>query len=158
MCSVVNTVLCTWKLLRVNLKCSHHTHMHTQTHTHIVIMKGSVQSLSCVRLFVTLCTTAALQASLSINNSQILLKLMSIEFVMPCKVRAVLTSFIVIIISQYICVSSHHVTNLKHTQCYKCQLYQIKLEKKDWVTSWYIGIIWTAFHWGHINTRCDSFP
>ena len=42
----------------------------------------SVQSLSCVQLFVTP-WTAARQASLSITNSQNLLKLMSIELVMP---------------------------------------------------------------------------
>ena len=42
----------------------------------------SVQSLSCVQLFVTL-WTVALQASLSITNSQSLLKHMSIESVMP---------------------------------------------------------------------------
>ena len=42
----------------------------------------SVQSLSCVRLFATP-WTAACQASLSITNSQSLLKLMSIELVMP---------------------------------------------------------------------------
>ena len=42
----------------------------------------SDQSLSCVRLFVTP-WTATCQASLSINNSQSLLKLMSIESVMP---------------------------------------------------------------------------
>ena len=41
-----------------------------------------VQSLSCVRLFVTP-WTAARQASLSITNSRSLLKLMSIESVMP---------------------------------------------------------------------------
>ena len=41
---------------------------------------SSVQSLSCVRLFVTP-WTAARQASLSITNSQSLLKLMSIESV-----------------------------------------------------------------------------
>ena len=41
-----------------------------------------IQSLSCVRLFVTP-WTAAHQASLSITNSQSLLKLMSIEAVMP---------------------------------------------------------------------------
>ena len=41
-----------------------------------------VQSLSCVRLFVTP-WTAACQASLSITNSQSLLKLMSIESMMP---------------------------------------------------------------------------
>ena len=42
----------------------------------------SVQSLSCFQLFVTP-WTAARQASLSITNSQSLLKLMSIELVMP---------------------------------------------------------------------------
>ena len=49
------------------------------------ILKGelfSVQSLSCVQLFVTP-WTAACQASLSITNSQSLLKLMCIESVMP---------------------------------------------------------------------------
>ena len=43
---------------------------------------SSVQSLSCVRFFVTP-WTAAHQASLSITNSQSLFKLMSIESVMP---------------------------------------------------------------------------
>ena len=42
----------------------------------------SVKSLSCVRLFETPWTIAC-QASLSITNSQSLLKLMSIELVMP---------------------------------------------------------------------------
>ena len=44
---------------------------------------SSVQSLSHVQFFVTP-WTAAHQASLSITNSQSLLKLMSIESVMPC--------------------------------------------------------------------------
>ena len=43
---------------------------------------SSVELLSCVRLFATPWTTAC-QASLSITNSQILLKLVSIESVMP---------------------------------------------------------------------------
>ena len=43
---------------------------------------SSVQLLSCVRLLATP-WTAACQASLSINNSWSLLKLMSIELVMP---------------------------------------------------------------------------
>ena len=46
------------------------------------IQFSSVQSLSHVRLFATP-WTAALQTSLSITNSQSLLKLMSIESVMP---------------------------------------------------------------------------
>ena len=45
-------------------------------------LSPSVQSLSCVQLFVTPWTTAC-QAPLSIANSQSLLKLMSIESVMP---------------------------------------------------------------------------
>ena len=48
----------------------------------VMIQFNSVQSLSHVRLFATLCT-AARQTSLSITNSQSLLKLMSIESVMP---------------------------------------------------------------------------
>ena len=47
-----------------------------------LVQFGSVQSLSCVPLFVTP-WTAAHQASLSITNSQSLLKLMFIESVMP---------------------------------------------------------------------------
>ena len=46
------------------------------------VIFSSVQSLSCVRLFATP-WTAAHQASLSITNSQSLLKLRSIESVMP---------------------------------------------------------------------------
>ena len=58
---------------------------------------SSVQSLSCVQLFVTP-RTAARQASLSITNSWSLLKLMSIESVMPsnhlilCRVLLLLPS------------------------------------------------------------------
>ena len=44
---------------------------------------SSVQSLSCVHLFPIAWTAAARQASLSIANSRSLLKLMSIESVMP---------------------------------------------------------------------------
>ena len=48
----------------------------------MVIQFSSVQSLSCVRLFVTP-WSAAHQASLSITNSRSLLKLMPVESVMP---------------------------------------------------------------------------
>ena len=48
----------------------------------LVGLQISVQLLSCVQLFVTL-WTAAHQASLSITNSRSLLKLMSIESMMP---------------------------------------------------------------------------
>ena len=50
-------------------------------YTHVQFVYSSVQSLSHVRLFVTP-WTAARWASLSITNSQSLLKLMSIESVM----------------------------------------------------------------------------
>ena len=49
---------------------------------YIIVIIYSVQSLSCVQLFTTP-WTAAHQASLSITNSQSLLKLMSMELVMP---------------------------------------------------------------------------
>ena len=48
----------------------------------LILCVSSVQSLSHIRLFATP-WTAARQASLSITNSQSLLKLMSIESVMP---------------------------------------------------------------------------
>ena len=69
-------------------------HMYVYTHTHISLcvcvlkilvsgsLEDSVQSLSRVWLFTTPWTTAC-QASLSITNSWSLLKLMSIESVMP---------------------------------------------------------------------------
>ena len=53
-----------------------------QWELHRCVHFSSVQFLSCVRLFVTP-WTAARQASLSITNSRSLLKLMSIESVMP---------------------------------------------------------------------------
>ena len=53
-----------------------------QTLYHLSHQFSSVQSLSCVQLFSTP-WTAACQASLSITNSQSLLRLMSIELMMP---------------------------------------------------------------------------
>ena len=53
-----------------------------QTHSPQATSSLSVQSLSCVQLFATP-WTAARQASLSFTNSWSLLKLMSIESVMP---------------------------------------------------------------------------
>ena len=62
------------------MDCS--THRHTLTYMHEMHQFSSVQSLSHVRLFATP-WIAARQASLSITNSQSLLKLMCIELVMP---------------------------------------------------------------------------
>ena len=61
-----------------SLYCTLYTMLYTVTYT----IFSSVQSLSCVRLFATPWTTAH-QASLSITSAQRLLKLMSIESVMP---------------------------------------------------------------------------
>ena len=49
---------------------------------HMILLICSVQLFSCIQLFATP-WTAACQASLSITNSQSLLKLMSIESVVP---------------------------------------------------------------------------
>ena len=69
---------------------THSTHTHTYMFAHIHAISiyhsyeilNSVLLLSCVQLFATPCTTAH-QASLSITNSQSLLKLMFIQSVMP---------------------------------------------------------------------------
>ena len=58
------------------------SHPHTSDGEKGSVQFSSVQSLSHVQLFATPQTTA-LQASLSITNSQSLLKLMSMELVMP---------------------------------------------------------------------------
>ena len=52
------------------------------SHIYFIFIPWEVQSLSCGRLFASP-WTAACQASLSITNSQSLLKLMSIKSVMP---------------------------------------------------------------------------
>ena len=57
-----------------------------------ILLASSVQSLSHVRLFVTP-WTAAHQASLSITNSQSILKLMSVTLVMPSN-RLILCRFV----------------------------------------------------------------
>ena len=82
----------------------------------------SVQSLTCVRLFVTP-WTAARQASLSITNSQSLFKLMSIESVMPsnhlifCCPLVLLPSIFPrkhIYICVYVCIYTHmHIQGKK---------------------------------------------
>ena len=73
----------TWK----TRKCKHWTDQVIPNgkgfvRTGVFIHFSSVQFLTCVRLFATP-WTAAHQASLSITNSQSLLKLMSIELVLP---------------------------------------------------------------------------
>ena len=76
-------------LQRVGHNWASSLHWPTTIDSHYILLRweipaqfSSVQSLSCVQLFVTL-WTAERQASLSITNSWSLLKLMSIESVMP---------------------------------------------------------------------------
>ena len=59
------------------------------------IQFSSVQSFICVRLFATLWTTAR-QASLSINNSQSLLKLISVSSMMPSNHVIICRSFLLL--------------------------------------------------------------
>ena len=58
--------------------------VHTNTSIYTLPCAQSVQFLSHVRFFVTPCT-ASCQASLSITNSRSLIKLISIDLMMPCK-------------------------------------------------------------------------
>ena len=67
---------------------------------------GSVQLLNCVRLFAT-SWTAAHRASLSITNSQILLKLMPIESVMPSKHHILCRSLLLLPQICYTCPNSN---------------------------------------------------
>ena len=68
-------------------------------------MFSSVQSLSCVPLFATLWTTE-FQASLSITNSRSLLKLMSIESVMPSNHHLILCHPLLLLPSIFPSISS----------------------------------------------------
>ena len=73
-------MISTLEKIYIFLKISSVTGHHSISDSPISIC--SVQPLSCVQIFVTPWTTAC-QASLSITNSQSLLKLMSIKSVMP---------------------------------------------------------------------------
>ena len=68
-------------MILVRRKC-HLSSEQMQLHARAHSLVSKVQSLSCVQLFATP-WTAACQVSLSITNSRSLLKLMSIESVMP---------------------------------------------------------------------------
>ena len=71
-----------WGRMYTRICMAESLHCSPETITTLLISYIVVQSLSCVQLFVTPWTTAY-QASLSFTISQSLLKLMSIELVMP---------------------------------------------------------------------------
>ena len=75
------SLLCSTSVISTILYSSSPIHSSASL-TLLLVLSSSVQSLSHVQLFVTAWTTAC-QASLSITNSQSLLKLMSIKLVMP---------------------------------------------------------------------------
>ena len=84
---------CRWILYQLEANTHTHTHIHTHTHTHIYIYIYihthlciySVEFSHSVMSYYLRphCRTAARQASLSITNSWSLVKLISIELVMP---------------------------------------------------------------------------
>ena len=97
----------------------------------ILLVSQSVQSLSCVQLFATP-WTAAHQASLSITNYQSLLKLMSIESMMPpnrltlCRPLLLLSS-IIPSIRVFSNESALHIRGLKYwSSCFSIR----KLDNK----------------------------
>ena len=82
-------------------------------------MFSSVQSFSHVRLFVTPWTSAR-QASLSITNSWSLVKLMSIEFVMPSNHHKLHCSFLLlpIILPSIRVFSNESVLRIRRPKCW----------------------------------------
>ena len=81
--SVLRKVLSQQDILFYELFCQSHIQKVVELIGANLGSACSVQSLSCVQIFVTLWTSAC-QDSLSITNPQSLLKLKSIESVMPC--------------------------------------------------------------------------
>ena len=77
-----HTLTNTWPLRRERERCWFHGFRESLCKRSVQFISIQVQSLSCVRLFVTP-WTAACQASLSITNSQSLPKLISIKSLMP---------------------------------------------------------------------------
>ena len=84
----------------------------------LALSLSSVQSLSCVRLFVTP-WTAARQASLSITNSRSLLKLKSMESLMPSK-HLILCRLLLLLSSSFSASDPSvisHLTRCKNSLC-----------------------------------------
>ena len=90
--------------------------MYACLHTHIYQF-SSVQSLSCVQLFVTP-WTAAHQDFLSITNSQILLILMAIESVMPSK-QLILCRPLLLLLSIFLSIRIFSNNSTLHIRCPK---------------------------------------
>ena len=105
-----------------------------------VSLYTSVQSLSCVWLFVTP-WTAARQASLSITNSQSLLKIMSIELVMPSN-HLILCHPLLLLPSIFPSIRVFSNKSVFHISCPKY---------------WTFGISSSHEHSGLISSRIDWF-
>ena len=95
---------------------------------------SSVQSLSCVQLFVTPWTQAH-QTSLSITNSQSLLKLMSIQLVMPSN-HLILCHPILLLSSIFPSISifsSESVLHIRWNQVAKVLEFQLQHQSFQWI-------------------------
>ena len=107
----------------------------SKNHIFITYSLSSVQLLSCVQLFATLWATAR-QASLSITNLRSLLKLMSIESVMPSSHLILCCPFSCLQFSQHQGLfkwvsSSHQVTKVLE--------FQLQHQSFQWLISFKIN-------------------
>ena len=100
---------------------------------------SSVQSLSCVWLIVTPWTTAC-QASLSITNSQILPKLMSIESVMTSS-HLILCCPLLLLLSIFPSIRVFSSESVLHIRWLKCQSFSISPSNE------YSGLISIRIDW-----------
>ena len=118
-------------------------------------MKSSirVQSSSRVRLFVTP-WTAACQASLSITNSQSLLKLMSIEMVMSCN-HLILCYSLLFLLSITPSIRVFSKESLLHIRWPKYWNFSLRISPRCSLEGLMLRLKFQYF--GHLVQRADSF-
>ena len=107
----------------------------------LVLITFSVQSLSRVRLFATP-WTAAHQASLSITNSQSLLKLMSIKLVMPSN-HLILCHPLLLLPSIFSSIRVFSSESVLHIRWPKCWSFSISIS----LSNEYSGLISFRIDW-----------
>ena len=111
-----------------------------------VLNISSVQSLSCVWLFATP-WTAAHQAFLSIINSQSLLKLMSIESVMPSN-HLILCCSLLLLPSVFPRIRVFSIESGLHIRWPKCWSFSFSISPFQWifrVDFLYDWLVWSPF-------------
>ena len=105
-----------------------------------VSLSSSVQSLSRVWLFVTPWTAARLQASLSITNSRSLLKLMSIESMMPSN-HLILCCLLLLLPSIFPSIRVFSSESVLHIRWPKYWSFSFSISPSNE----YSGLFWTVF-------------